>query len=92
MKNLSRFLQYNNAVPIVLSVLVLGGGSVFAATNPDAVLSQEHTVLSVDNTYIATKDLSSWSPVVNMYGRMSSRIIPSRYRRPTWVIAISVCT
>ena len=66
MKNLSRFLQYNNAVPIVLSVLVLGGGSVFAATDPAALLSKQQTVMSVDNTYIATKDLSSWSPVVNI--------------------------
>ena len=66
MKNLSRFLQYNNAVPIVLSVLVLGGGSVFAATDPAALLSKQQTVMSVDNTYIATKDLSAWSPVVNI--------------------------
>ena len=66
MRNLSRFLQYNNAVPIVLSVLVLGGGSVFAATDPAALLSKQQTVMSVDNTYIATKDLSSWSPVVNI--------------------------
>ena len=57
-----KFLQYNNAVPVVLSVLILGGGSAFAATDPAAVYSAQQQVVSIDNTYIANKDLSAYSP------------------------------
>jgi hypothetical protein len=56
------FLQYNNAVPIAVSVLILGAGSTFAATNLDAIYSQTETTVSIDNTYIVNKDLSSYSP------------------------------
>ena len=57
-----RFIQYNNAVPIVLGVLFLGFGVTFASTNPDAIYQANQTVISVDNTYIANKDLSNWTP------------------------------
>lgn len=62
------FVQYHNAVPIALGIVVLGAGGVFAATNPEAIYSVEQTVLSVDNTYIAEKDLTDWSPTVHITG------------------------
>lgn len=65
---LLRFLQYNNAVPIALSVMLVGAGSAFAATNPDAILSSQQTIVSVDNTYIAHKDLSTYTPEVKITG------------------------
>lgn len=63
-----KFLQYNNAVPIALTVLVLGGGSAFAATDPAAVYSAQQQVVSIDNTYIANKDLSTYSPQAQITG------------------------
>ncbi|QQG37857.1 MAG: DUF5011 domain-containing protein [Candidatus Kaiserbacteria bacterium] len=60
------FLQYHNAVPIAIGILVLGAGGVFAATNPEAIYSASETVVSVDNTYISGKDFTSWSPKVQI--------------------------
>lgn len=66
MSRLFHFLQYHNAVPIALGIVVLGAGGVFAATNPEAIYSAEQTVLSVDNTYLANKELSNWTPTVRI--------------------------
>lgn len=63
---LLHFLQYHNAVPIAIGIVVLGAGGVFAATNPEAIYSAEEAVVAVDNTYIAGKDLSGWSPHVRI--------------------------
>ena len=68
MNNFSHFFQYHNAIPIALGILVLGGGAAFAATNPEVIYSQEQTIVSVDNTYIANKDLSVYSPQVTITG------------------------
>ncbi len=68
MKSFTHFLFYNNTVPIVLGVLFLGSGAAFAATNPDAIYSATTQVTSVDNTYIASKDLSNWSPTIVING------------------------
>ena len=57
-----KFLQYNNAVPIALSIALLGAGSAFAATNPKTIYDTKQAVLSVDNTYLAGKDLSTYTP------------------------------
>lgn len=57
-----KFLQYHNAVPIAVSVMLLGAGGAFAASNPEAIFSEKQTILSVDNTYIANKDLSVYTP------------------------------
>lgn len=62
MNRLLNFLQYHNAVPVALGILVLGAGATFAATNPQAMYSQTQTPVSVDNTYIANKELSSYTP------------------------------
>lgn len=61
-----RFFAYNNIVPITVSVILLGAGSAFAAANPDAVLSSTEQIVSVDNTYIANKDLTTYTPSVRI--------------------------
>lgn len=74
MQGLTRFLKYNNLVPITLSLLLLSFGGALAAS-PEvregvagSVYSESQTVLSVDNTYIASKDLSSYTPRVEIVG------------------------
>jgi hypothetical protein len=62
------FLTYNNIVPIAISVMLLGAGGAFAAQNPDAIYSKQQKVLTVDNTYIANKDLASYTPQVRING------------------------
>jgi len=68
MQRLLHFLRYDNTVPIVLGVIFLGATGTYAATNPEAVYSVQQHVLSVDNTYLADKDLSSWSPRAEITG------------------------
>lgn len=63
-----RFLSYNNAVPIALTILISGGGAAFAATNPEVIYDSEQSVVAVDNTYIANKDLSSFTPRIVIMG------------------------
>lgn len=57
-----RFLSYNNAVPIVITLLLVGAGATFAATEPEALLSKTETIIAVDNTYLVSKDLNSYRP------------------------------
>src|SRR3989344_4230221 len=66
MQKFSHFLQYHNAIPIALGVLFLGAGATFAATNPQAIYSEQQKVVSVDNTNIVGKDLSSYMPQVQI--------------------------
>ncbi|OGG79617.1 hypothetical protein A3A39_02210 [Candidatus Kaiserbacteria bacterium RIFCSPLOWO2_01_FULL_54_13] len=66
--SLSRFVQYHNAIPISISIMLLGAGGIFAATNPEAIYLAEQRVLSMDNTYIANKDLSTYTPAVLITG------------------------
>lgn len=66
--SLASFLAYHNAVPIAVSILIVGGASAFAATNPETIYSVQETVVAVDNTYIASKDFSSWTPTVRITG------------------------
>ncbi|MCE9541449.1 DUF5011 domain-containing protein [Candidatus Kaiserbacteria bacterium] len=61
-----KFLTYNNAVPIAVSLMLLGAGGAFAATDPGAIYSSDQQVLSIDNTYIANKDLSTYSPQIQI--------------------------
>lgn len=68
MKNLWHFLQYHNAVPITLGIIFLGAGATFAATNPQAIYSQTEQVVAIDNTYLVNKDLSTYSPQVQITG------------------------
>lgn len=60
------FLKYNNTVPIVISLLLLSAGGAYAATNPDAILSQQQEVIGVDNSYIVNKDLATYTPTVEI--------------------------
>lgn len=63
---LLRFLSYNNAVPIAISLVLLGAGSAFAAGNPETILASQQKVLTVDNTYIAGVDLSVYVPKIEI--------------------------
>lgn len=56
------FLSYHNAVPIAVSIVLLGAGASFAATNPETIYSESQTVLSIDNTYLVNKNLGAYSP------------------------------
>lgn len=60
------FLTHNNAVPIAVSFLLLGAGSAFAANNPEVLLAKSERVLSIDNTYIVSKDLKKYTPSVEI--------------------------
>lgn len=66
MNKLFSFLSYHNAIPIIAVVLTLGATSAFAATDPGAVFSQQQKVISVDNSYLVNKDLSSWTPTARI--------------------------
>src|SRR3989344_4510311 len=68
MSRLLHFLRYDNAVPIALGILFLGATGVFAATDPEAIYSAQEHVLSVDNTYLARKDLAAWTPRAEITG------------------------
>ena len=65
---LLNFLQYNNAVPITLGIIFLGASGAYAATNPDVLYSTDQSVVSTDNTYIVNKDLSVFTPRVEIVG------------------------
>lgn len=62
------FIQYHNSVPIAVSFLILGAGGVFAATNPEAIYSAQESVVSIDNTYLVSKDLNTYTPRVQITG------------------------
>lgn len=70
--SLWRFLKYNNAVPITVSLLLLSFGTTLAASPEirgevsDSLIQKESEVVSVDNTYIAGKDLESYTPRVEI--------------------------
>lgn len=67
-----RFLKYNNAVPVTISLLLLSFAGALAASPGvrtaagEALYSEVATVLSVDNTYIAGKNLDSFTPRVEI--------------------------
>lgn len=63
-----RFLSYNNTVPIALTILLSGAGATFAATNPESIYDSAQSVVVADNTYIANKDLSSFTPRILIMG------------------------
>jgi hypothetical protein len=72
MRGFWHFVQYHNAIPIAFSILFIGSGTVLAAS-PEvrdvasrAVFDAETSVVSVDNTYIADKDLSQYTPSVQI--------------------------
>src|SRR3989344_704823 len=68
MNRFVHFVQYHNAVPLAIGIVVMGAGATFAATNPEAIYSQTQTPISVDNTYIADKDLTTYTPRVQITG------------------------
>lgn len=62
------FLKYNNAVPIAFSILAMGGASAYAATNPEAIYAAQQRVVSIDNTYLVNKDLTTFAPTILITG------------------------
>lgn len=72
MRGFWNFIKYNNTVPLALGALFLSTGAAFAASSEarsmaaSAVYSREQQVLSVDNTYLVNKDLSSYTPRVQI--------------------------
>ena len=60
------FLSYHNAVPITITLLLVGGSATFAATNPEAIYDTQERVISVDNTYLVRKDLTAYSPGITI--------------------------
>ena len=57
------FIKYNNAVPIALALILLGGGGAFAATNPEiqqSVYASNTKVQSIDNTFITSVNLKAF--------------------------------
>jgi len=68
-KKFSDFVRYDNTLPLLLIVVFVGASSSFALTDPgvqNALLKPVTTVVSVDNTYIASVDLSNYSPKVTI--------------------------
>ncbi|MBL4644798.1 MAG: hypothetical protein JKX80_02945 [Candidatus Pacebacteria bacterium] len=74
MRRFIHFLTYNNAIPIVLGILFLSSGLVFAANEEvrefvaDSVFEAEQRVVSIDNSYISNKNLDAYSPKVSISG------------------------
>ncbi len=66
MSKVGNFITYNNLVPITISVVLLGGASAFAATNPELIYEERQEVVTIDNTYIASLDLERYSPEVEI--------------------------
>lgn len=73
-KNIADFLRYNNAVPLFVAIAIVVSGSAFAATPTgqetisQTLVGKTEKVISVDNTYIAAVDLTSWTPRVRVTG------------------------
>ena len=68
MKNIAHFFKYNNFVPVAAAILILGGGGAFAATpqGQEALLTQQTSVVSVDNSYIIDVDLDTFAFAVRV--------------------------
>jgi len=66
MQKFLAFLKFNNAVPIGISFLLLGATGTYAANNPEQILSEEQEVISIDNTYIASKNFNNYTPSVEI--------------------------
>ncbi len=64
MQALVRFLSYNNAVPVGLSLLMLSVTAAFASSEEmrETVYDSETQVVAVDNTYISNIDLATFQP------------------------------
>ena len=61
MKNLLKFLAYNNAVPIAFGIVFLGAGGALAASPAvqQSVYNVSQTVQSIDNTRIVNADIDA---------------------------------
>lgn len=68
MNRMLHFIQYHNAVPVALGLLFLGAGGAYAATNPEIIFDANEQVISIDNTYIAAKNLDAYTPRAQITG------------------------
>lgn len=66
MQKLVSFFKYNNAIPIAFTIIMLSAATTYAAANPEVVIDKQLTVISIDNTYIVNKDLSSYTPTAKI--------------------------
>ncbi len=72
MKNIIRFVKYNNAMTMVIALIFLGGGSVFAASpelrqaTDNVLIGKTETVVSVDNAAILNLDVNTFDPRVTI--------------------------
>ncbi len=68
MRDWWKFLKYNNAVPIIISLVLLSFGTSLAASPEirqdvvNSVVSTQTKVISVDNTYLVHKNLDAYTP------------------------------
>ncbi|PCI90269.1 hypothetical protein COB18_00730 [Candidatus Kaiserbacteria bacterium] len=64
------FVQYNNAIPILMGVLFLGSGVAFASSEEvrDTVLNSTQVLRSMDNSRIITADLENYSVRIEITG------------------------
>lgn len=70
MSKIGSFIKYHNAVPLVAAALFLSFGGALAASPDvrDAIYSSTTEVRSIDNTYLAGKDLRNYTPTVRITG------------------------
>ena len=68
MNRFLHFIQYHNAIPLAVTIVVMGASATFAATDPQAIYSASQQTVAIDNTYIVGKDLSTYSPQVQITG------------------------
>lgn len=66
MQRLAHFTLYNNLVPITISVILLGSSATYAYNNPETLYERTETVVSIDNTYLASLDFDRFSPSVEI--------------------------
>jgi hypothetical protein len=70
MKNILHFIKYNNAMTMVIALVFLGGGSVFAASpevreaTNNALIGKTETLVSTGNTVILNLDTNTFDPKV----------------------------
>jgi hypothetical protein len=66
LKRLAHFLTYNNAVPLTVTVIMVGASTTYAVNNPELLYEETTEIVSIDNTYIASVDLDTFTPYVDI--------------------------
>ncbi len=66
LKRFAHFLTYNNAVPLTVTVILVGATTTYAVNNPELIYEENTEIVSIDNTYIASVDLDTFTPYVDI--------------------------